>query len=357
MSELQSSELQQFRDMVKRFLEKEIKPFYNQWEKDGIIPRDVWYSMGANGLLAVDLPEEYGGSGVSYLYSMVVLEEASYANYGSLATGLSVHSDIAAPYVLHIGNEAQRQQWLPKMASGEVIGAIGMTEPGAGSDLQAIRTTAILNGDHYVLNGSKTFITNGQHADLVILAAKTDPNAGAKGVSLFLVDMNLAGCARGRNLEKMGLHAQDTSELFFDNVKLPLDSILGEAGKGFSYLMNELPRERLNLSVCAVAASEGLLADTIAYTQERMAFGKPISQLQNTRFTLATCHTDIAINRAFVDSCVNLYMEGKLDATKAAVAKLASTDMQGRVADACLQMFGGYGYMLEYPAARALVGR
>jgi acyl-CoA dehydrogenase len=286
---------------------------------------------------------------------MVVLEEASYANYGSLATGLSVHSDIAAPYVLHIGNEAQRQQWLPKMASGEVIGAIGMTEPGAGSDLQAIRTTAILNGDHYVLNGSKTFITNGQHADLVILAAKTDPNAGAKGVSLFLVDMNLAGCARGRNLEKMGLHAQDTSELFFDNVKLPLDSILGEAGKGFSYLMNELPRERLNLSVCAVAASEGLLADTIAYTQERKAFGKPISQLQNTRFTLATCHTDIAINRAFVDSCVNLYMEGKLDATKAAVAKLASTDMQGRVADACLQMFGGYGYMLEYPAARAYV--
>jgi acyl-CoA dehydrogenase len=241
------------------------------------------------------------------------------------------------------------------MASGEVIGAIGMTEPGAGSDLQAIRTTAILNGDHYVLNGSKTFITNGQHADLVILAAKTDPNAGAKGVSLFLVDMNLAGCARGRNLEKMGLHAQDTSELFFDNVKLPLDSILGEAGKGFSYLMNELPRERLNLSVCAVAASEGLLADTIAYTQERKAFGKPISQLQNTRFTLATCHTDIAINRAFVDSCVNLYMEGKLDATKAAVAKLASTDMQGRVADACLQMFGGYGYMLEYPAARAYV--
>lgn len=355
MSELQSNELQQFRDMVKRFLDKEIKPFYTQWEKDGIIPRDVWHTMGANGLLAVDLPEEYGGSGVSYLYSMVVLEEAAYANYGSLATGLSVHSDIAAPYVLHIGNEAQRQQWLPKMASGEVIGAIGMTEPGAGSDLQAIRTTAILQGDHYLLNGSKTFITNGQHADLVILAAKTDPNAGAKGVSLFLVDMNLAGCARGRNLEKMGLHAQDTSELFFDNVKLPLDSILGEAGKGFSYLMNELPRERLNLSVCAVAASEGLLADTIAYTQERIAFGKPISQLQNTRFTLATCHTDIAINRAFVDSCVNLYMEGKLDATKAAVAKLSSTDMQGRVADACLQMFGGYGYMLEYPAARAYV--
>ncbi len=355
MSELHSSELQQFRDMVKRFLDKEIKPFYNQWEKDGIIPRDVWHTMGANGLLAVDLPEEYGGSGVSYLYSMVVLEEAAYANYGSLATGLSVHSDIAAPYVLHIGNEAQRQQWLPKMASGEVIGAIGMTEPGAGSDLQAIRTTAILHGDHYLLNGSKTFITNGQHADLVILAAKTDPNAGAKGVSLFLVDMNLAGCARGRNLEKMGLHAQDTSELFFDNVKLPLDSILGEAGKGFSYLMNELPRERLNLSVCAVAASEGLLADTVAYTQERIAFGKPISQLQNTRFTLATCHTDIAINRAFVDSCVNLYMEGKLDATKAAVAKLSSTDMQGRVADACLQMFGGYGYMLEYPAARAYV--
>ncbi|WP_297925420.1 acyl-CoA dehydrogenase family protein [uncultured Agitococcus sp.] len=354
MTEL-NTELEQFRDMVKRFLDKEIKPNYEQWEKDGIIPRDVWFNMGANGLLCVDQPEEYGGVGVSYLYSMVVLEEASRANFASLATGLSVHSDIAAPYVQHIGNEAQRQQWLPKMISGEVIGAIGMTEPGAGSDLQAIRTTAIRNGDHYVLNGSKTFITNGQHADLVILAAKTDPNGGAKGVSLFLVDMNLAGCARGRNLEKMGLHSQDTSELFFDNVKLPLDSLLGEEGKGFAYLMNELPRERLNLAVCAVAASEGLLEATITYTQERKAFGNPISKLQNTRFTLATCHTDIAVNRAFINQCIDQYMVGKLDASTAAVAKLSTTDMQCRVADACLQLFGGYGYMMEYPAARAYV--
>ncbi len=354
MTEL-NTELEQFRDMVKRFLDKEIKPNYEQWEKDGIIPRDVWFNMGANGLLCVDQPEEYGGVGVSYLYSMVVLEEASRANFASLATGLSVHSDIAAPYVQHIGNEAQRQQWLPKMISGEVIGAIGMTEPGAGSDLQAIRTTAIRNGDHYVLNGSKTFITNGQHADLVILAAKTDPNGGAKGVSLFLVDMKLAGCARGRNLEKMGLHSQDTSELFFDNVKLPLDSLLGEEGKGFAYLMNELPRERLNLAVCAVAASEGLLEATIAYTQERKAFGNPISKLQNTRFTLATCHTDIAVNRAFINQCIDQYMVGKLDASTAAVAKLSTTDMQCRVADACLQLFGGYGYMMEYPAARAYV--
>lgn len=354
MTEL-NTELEQFRDMVKRFLDKEIKPNYEQWEKDGIIPRDVWYNMGANGLLCVDQPEEYGGVGVSYLYSMVVLEEASRANFASLATGLSVHSDIAAPYVQHIGNQAQRQNWLPKMISGEVIGAIGMTEPGAGSDLQAIRTTAIRNGDHYVLNGSKTFITNGQHADLVILAAKTDPNGGAKGVSLFLVDMNLAGCARGRNLEKMGLHSQDTSELFFDNVKLPLDSLLGEEGKGFAYLMNELPRERLNLAVCAVAASEGLLEATIAYTQERKAFGNPISKLQNTRFTLATCHTDIAVNRAFINQCIDQYMVGKLDASTAAVAKLSTTDMQCRVADACLQLFGGYGYMMEYPAARAYV--
>ena len=354
MTEL-NSELEQFRDMVKRFLDKEIKPNYEQWEKDGIIPRDVWYNMGANGLLCVDQPEQYGGVGVSYLYSMVVLEEASRANFASLATGLSVHSDIAAPYVQHIGNEAQREYWLPKMISGEVIGAIGMTEPGAGSDLQAIRTTAIRHGDHYVLNGSKTFITNGQHADLVILAAKTDPNGGAKGVSLFLVDMKLAGCARGRNLEKMGLHSQDTSELFFDNVKLPLDSLLGEEGKGFAYLMNELPRERLNLAVCAVAASEGLLEATITYTQERKAFGNPISKLQNTRFTLATCHTDIAVNRAFINQCIDQYMVGKLDASTAAVAKLSTTDMQCRVADACLQLFGGYGYMMEYPAARAYV--
>ena len=350
-----NSELEQFRDMVRRFLDKEIKPHYDQWEKDGIIPHDVWLKMGENGLLCVDQPEELGGSGVSYLYSMVVLEEASRANFASLATGLSVHSDIVAPYVLHIGNAAQHQQWLPKMASGEVVGAIAMTEPGAGSDLQAIRTSAIRNGDHYVLNGSKTFITNGQHAGMVIVAAKTDPAGGAKGVSLFLVDMSLPGCARGRNLEKMGLHAQDTSELFFDNVKLPLDSLLGGEGRGFAIMMNELPRERLNLSACAVASAEGLLAATIAYTQERKAFGKPISQLQNTRFVLATCHTEIAINRAYIDQCVRQYMEGKLDATQAAVAKMASTDMQGRVADACLQLFGGYGYMLEYPAARAYV--
>lgn len=355
MTEQSNSELEQFRDMVKRFLDKEIKPHYDQWEKDGIIPREVWNTMGENGLLCVDQPEEYGGSGVSYLYSMVVLEEAARANFSSLTTGLSVHSDIAAPYVLHIGTDEQRQQWLPKMASGEVIGAIGMTEPGAGSDLAAIRTSAIRQGDHYVLNGSKTFITNGQYANLVILAAKTDPNSGSKGVSLFLVDMSLPGCARGRNLEKMGLHCQDTSELFFDNVKLPLNSLLGQEGRGFAIMMNELPRERLNLSAGAIAASEGLLAATIAYTQERKAFGQPISQLQNTRFTLAACHTDIAINKAYVDQCVRLYMEGKLDATQAAIAKLASTEMQGRVADACLQLFGGYGYMLEYPAARAYV--
>ncbi|PTQ88896.1 acyl-CoA dehydrogenase family protein [Agitococcus lubricus] len=350
-----NSELEQFRDMVRRFLDKEIKPFYEQWEKDGIMPREIWHKLGENGLLCVDQPEEYNGIGASYLYACVILEEVSRANFGSLATALSVNCNIAAPYVLHIANEAQRQYWLPKMVTGDVVGAIGMTEPGAGSDLQAIRTTAIRKDDHYLLNGSKTFISNGQHADLVILAAKTDPAGGAKGVSLFLVDMKLAGCARGRNLDKMGLHSQDTSELFFDNVKLPLDSLLGEEGKGFAYLMNELPRERLNLAVCAVASSEGLLASTIAYTQERKAFGHPISKLQNTRFSLATCHTDIAINKAFTEQCIRQYMEGKLDASTAAIAKLATTEMQCRVADACLQLFGGYGYMMEYPAARAYV--
>jgi acyl-CoA dehydrogenase len=349
------AEYELFRDNVKRFLEKEIAPHYAQWEKDAWMPREAWLKLGENGLLAVDQAEQYGGAGVPYQYSALVLEEVAKAGFCSLCTGLSVHSDIVTPYVAHIGNEAQRQQWLPKLISGEAVGAIGMTEPGAGSDLAGIRSSAVKQGDHYLLNGSKTFISNGQHADLVIIAAKTDPNAGAKGVSLFLVDTSLPGFSKGKKLEKLGLHSQDTSELFFDNVKLPIDALLGEEGKGFAYMMQELPRERLNIAVQAVYASEGVLNDTIRYVTERKAFGAPLSQLQNTRFTLAQCKTEIECSKAFLNQSIDRYMEGKLDVPTAAMVKLSSTELQGRVTDACLQMHGGYGYMTEYPVARAYV--
>ena len=350
-----AAELELFRDNVKRFLDKEIAPHYEKWEKESWMPKEAWLKLGENGLLAVDQAEEYGGSGVTYAYSAVILEEVAKAGYGSLCTGLSVHSDICAPYVAHLGNAAQKAQWLPKLTSGECIAGIGMTEPGAGSDLANIRTSAIKQGDHYLLNGSKTFISNGQHAGLIILAAKTDPTAGAKGVSLFLVDTSLPGFARGRKLEKIGLHSQDTSELFFDNVKLPLDALLGEEGKGFSYMMQELPRERLNIAVQAIYSAEGVLDKTIEYTMERKAFGAPLSQLQNTRFVLAQCKTEIECNKAFLNQCVARYNEGKLDVPTAAMIKLSSTELQGRVADACLQLHGGYGYMVEYSVSRAFV--
>ncbi len=355
MSQIDPAELELFRDNVKRFLDKEIAPHYAQWEKDSWMPREIWNKLGENGLLAVDQDEQYGGAGVPYQYCVVVLEETARAGMGSLCTGLSVHSDIVAPYVAHLGNQAQKDFWLPKLVSGEAVGAIGMTEPGAGSDLANIRTTAIRDGDHYIINGSKTFISNGQHAGLLILAAKTDPTAGAKGVSLFLVDTALPGFARGKNLEKIGLHSQDTSELFFDNLRVPADALLGEEGKGFAYMMQELPRERLNIAVQGVYAAEGVLESTIRYVTERKAFGAPLSQLQNTRFTLAQCKTEIECNRAFLNHGIALYMEGKLDVPTAAMIKLSTTDLQGRVADACLQMHGGYGYMVEYPVARAFV--
>jgi acyl-CoA dehydrogenase len=355
MSAIDSAEYELFRDNVKRFLEKEIAPHYEKWEKASWMPREVWNRLGENGLLAVDQSEEYGGAGVPYQYSALILEETARAGFGSLCTGLSVHSDIVTPYVAHLCNAEQKAKWLPRLISGECVGAIGMTEPGAGSDLANIRTSAIKQGDHYVLNGSKTFITNGQHAGLVVLAAKTDPAAGAKGVSLFLVDTSLPGFAKGKNLEKIGLHSQDTSELFFDNVKLPLDCLIGEEGKGFVYMMQELPRERLNIAVQGVYSAEGVLEATIRYVTERKAFGAPLSQLQNTRFTLAQCKTEIECNKAFLNQCIARYMEGKLDVPTAAMIKLSCTELQGRVADACLQMHGGYGYMVEYPVARAYV--
>ena len=349
------AELELFRDNFKRYMKEHIAPYYDQWEREGIMPRSVWNSLGENGFLCVDLPEEYGGYGVPTHYSLMLVEESARAGYGALSTAISCHSEIAAPYILNIGSEAQKQYWLPKMATGEVVGAIGMTEPGAGSDVQAMRTTAILDGEHYVLNGSKTFISNGQHADLVVLAVKTDPQARAKGVSLLLADTHLEGFKKGTNLEKIGLHSQDTSELFFDNVQIPKDQLLGQAGQGFNYLMQELPRERTSIAATALGAIRGAIDITTAYIKERQAFGQPIANFQNTRFVMAQTKIDELATAAFYERNVSLYQQGQLDVETAAALKSFSTDMQMKVADNLLQLFGGYGYMAEYPISRFFV--
>ena len=349
------ADLELFRDNFRRFLAEQVAPHYDEWERNGIMPREVWSQMGENGFLCVDVPEEYGGYGVPTHYSLMLVEESARAGFNSISTGLSCHSDIAAPYILHIGSEEQKKYWLPKMVTGEVVGAIGMTEPGAGSDLQAMRTSAILQDDHYVLNGSKTFISNGQHADLVVLAVKTDPQARAKGVSLMLVDSHLEGFKKGTNLDKIGLHSQDTSELFFDNVKVPKDQLLGQAGQGFAYLMQELPRERTAIAATALGAIRGSIDLTTSYVKERQAFGQAIGQFQNTRFVLAQAKIDELATAAFYNQNLELYMQGKLDVETAAALKSFATDMQMKIADNLLQLFGGYGYMTEYPISRFFV--
>ncbi|MHA3891532.1 acyl-CoA dehydrogenase family protein [Acinetobacter sp. GXMZU3951] len=349
------ADLELFRDNFKRFMQEHVAPHYYEWERQGIMPRSVWNQLGENGFLCVDVPEEYGGYAVPTYYSLMLVEESARAGYGALSTAISCHSEIAAPYILHIGTEEQKQYWLPRMVTGEVVGAIGMTEPGAGSDLQAIRTTAILQEDYYLLNGSKTFISNGQHADLVVLAVKTDPQARAKGVSLLLLDTHLDGFKNGTNLEKIGLHSQDTSEMFFDNVKVPKNQLLGQAGQGFNYLMQELPRERTAIAATALGAIRGAIDVTTQYVQERQAFGQKIGQFQNTRFVLAQAKIDELATAAFYDQNVELYMQGKLNVETAAALKSFSTDMQMKVADQLLQLFGGYGYMSEYPISRFFV--
>jgi len=354
--EFEQSELNLFRDNVKRYVENEIMPHYEQWEKDEIIPRKVWNQLGESGFLCVDIPEEYGGFDVDFRFSMVVLEEFCRKGCIGVGGGMAVHSDIVAHYILNSGTEEQKQNYLPKMVSGESVGAIAMTEPGAGSDLQGMSTSAKLDGDDYIINGSKTFISNGQHCDLVIVAAKTDTKApGAKGISLFIIDANTEGFVKGSNLDKIGCHSADTSELFFQDVRVPKSAMLGELNQGFIVMMKELQRERLSLAVCAVAAAEGALESTIDYVKERKAFGKAIAQLQNTRFKIAEMATDIRIHKAFVEECTYNHSIGELDVTSVSMAKLASTEMQGRVVDGCLQLFGGYGYMVEYPISRAFV--
>jgi len=348
-------ELDLFRDSVSKLLQAEVAPHYEAWEKASIVPRALWNTLGDAGLLCVDLAEDCGGCAAPFRYSVVVGEELARMGFGALATNVMVHSDIVAPYLSHLGTHEQKERWLPRMASGATVGAIAMTEPGAGSDLQAIRTGAVKDGDAYVLNGSKTFITNGQHADLVIVAAKTDPTAGAKGISLFLVDASLPGFSRGRNLDKIGQHSGDTSELFFSDLRVPASALLGAEGRGFAYLMNELPRERLMIGALGVAAARGALDLTIAYVQERELFGQKLSQLQNTRFELARMETECRVNAAFVDHCIEQYERGELDAATASMAKYSATEMQYRVSDGCLQLFGGYGYSSEYPISRAFV--
>lgn len=351
--QIEQGELDTFRATIQAFLKSHVAPYYEQWEKAEIFPRETWNKLGEAGLLAVDVPEEFGGFAAPFIFSTIVLDEISKAGYGALSSSISVHSDIVTPYITHLGSEEQKRHWLPKLVTGEAVGAIAMTEPGAGSDLQGMRTTAKKVDDKYVLNGQKTFITNGQHADVVIIAAKTDPTAGAKGISLFLVDTTTKGFSKGRNLEKLGYHSGDTSELFFEDLTVPENALLGGEGQGFIHLMEELPRERLVIGVIAIAAAEGAIQWTVDYVTERQAFKQPLSKFQNTRFKLAEAKTDLEINKAYLEKCIALYIDGKLDAETGALVKLASTEMQGRVIDTCLQLFGGYGYMMEYPIARA----
>ncbi|MFZ1399599.1 MAG: acyl-CoA dehydrogenase family protein [Candidatus Promineifilaceae bacterium] len=340
-----------FRDAVRRFVQNEIAPYHEQWEHDGIVPRHVWLKAGELGFLCMDAPEAFGGLEIDdYRYNAVVVEELTRA--GASGVGFGLHNDVNMPYFLKYTTDEQKARWLPGMISGELITAIAMTEPGAGSDLKGVRTTAVRHGDHYLVNGQKTFITNGINSDLVITVVKTDPDKGHGGISLLVVERGMAGFERGRNLEKIGLKAQDTAELFFNNVKVPVENLLGEEGKGFYYLMNSLPQERLSVAVIAVSACEAALEMTINYCQERTAFGQPIGKFQNSRFKLAEMKTEIEIARVFVDRCIMELNAGNLTAEEAAMAKWWTTDLQVRVMDQCLQLHGGYGYMLEYPIAK-----
>jgi alkylation response protein AidB-like acyl-CoA dehydrogenase len=347
-----SEEITLFRDMVLRFFEQEIAPSFEQWEKDHLMPRDFWRTMGAAGLLLVDLPEQYGGSETSVDVSLMIMEELSRCGYFGLATGYNIHANIVAPYIMNIGNDEQRARWLPGMASGDVVTALGMTEPGAGSDVAGMRTTAIRDGDHYILNGSKIFITNGIHADMVIVCAKTDPSAGAKGISLFLVDTSLPGFGKGKQLEKIGQHSSDTAELFFEDVRVPANCLLGEEGKGFAYLMQELPRERLGCAIQAIGHAQGALDMTCEYVKDRKAFGQSIAQFQNTRFKLAELSTQLELCRALYNQLKYKFSQSKMTVEDGAMIKLASTEMELKMVDTCLQLHGGYGYTDEYEISR-----
>jgi alkylation response protein AidB-like acyl-CoA dehydrogenase len=347
-------EHEDFRATVRTFLEREAVPHHAQWEKDGQVSREVWRKAGEAGILCFDVDEEYGGLGLKdFRYNMVVAEEATRA--GTSGLGFAVHTDIIVPYISQLGTEEQKRRWLPGLVSGELVSAIAMTEPGAGSDLQGIATTAVDKGDHYVLNGSKTFISNGILSDLVIVVCRTDPDAGHQGISLLVVERGMPGFDRGRNLEKVGLKAQDTAELFFDNVQVPKANLLGEEGSGFISLMMNLPQERISIAAIAVAACEHVLGLCLDYVKERKAFGRPIGSFQHNRFLLAEMATEVHIARVFVNDCVLRLNAGEVDTALASMAKWWTTELQKKVVDQGVQLFGGYGYMLEYPISQAFL--
>ncbi len=349
--ELFTEDHEAFRDMVRRFIAKEIAPHHDEWEAAGMVPRDLWLKAGAAGLLCCTVPEQYGGAGADYLFDVVVFEEM--ARSGFTGPGFMIHCDLVATYIASFGSEAQKRRWLPRMVTGEAIGSLGMTEPHAGSDLKAIRTKAVRDGDDFVINGQKVFISNGQLCDVIVLATKTDSAAGAKGVTLFLVDTSLPGFRRGKNLRKVGMKAQDTSELFFDELRVPASSMLGEEGRGFELMMTKLAQERLAQAIRSATVAETVVDYTVEYTSQRKAFGKTIGEMQNTQFKLAELKTEAVIGRQFTDRCIASFMKGELDAVDAAMAKMWLSNLHCKVVDECLQLFGGWGYMWEYPIARA----
>jgi len=348
-----SAEHELFRDQVRRFIAAEITPYHAEWEKAGIVPRSAWLKAGEAGLLCTEVPEEYGGGGGGFLFGAIMIEEMARA--GATGPTFYLHSDIVAPSLVRYGTEEQKRRWLPPMAAGEVIVSLGMTEPSGGSDVQAMRTTAIRDGDEYVINGQKVFITAGFNADLIVLACKTDPQARARGVSLILVETDRPGFERGRKLEKIDCKGQDTAELFFADLRVPVSNLLGEEGRGFYQLMKELAQERLVQAIRAIASSEAALEWTLEYTLQRKMFGQTLADFQNTQFKLAEMKAELTMQRVFVDRCIELHLRGELDAVDAAMCKLVSTELQGKVMDQCLQLFGGWGYMWEYPIARAFV--
>ena len=348
---LYDSDHDMFRDSVRKFIETEAMPHHEQWENDGMVSDEIWLKAGEQGFLCPTVPEEYGGVGADFRYNCIVNEEIGRS--GCTGLGWTLHSDIAVPYIVRYGSDEQKQKYLPRCVTGELITAIAMTEPAAGSDLQGTKTTAVLDGDDYVINGSNTFITNGQKANLVIVVAKTDTSAGSKGISLFLVEAGTPGFSKGKNLKKLGMKAQDTSELFFQDVHVPKANLLGELGRGFVYLMQDLPQERLSVAVGANGMCQALLELTVNYVKERKAFGTTVATFQNTQFKLAELAAEISCAEVFLDRCTELLIADKLDTVTASKLKLLTTDLQCRVADECLQLHGGWGYMWEYPVCRA----
>jgi len=343
---------EQFRDAVRGFIKAEITPYFEAWEAAGKVDRRFWSAGGAAGLLCPQLPEQYGGPGGCFKHNAIVVEEIAYAGYAGPMTDYSVHSDVCAGYIFNAGSEEQKQKWLPRMVSGETVCAIAMTEPGTGSDLQGIRTRAVRDGDVFRINGAKTFISNGQHCDLVILVARTNDTPGSRGMSLILVETDRPGFRRGRKLDKLGLLSSDTSEMFFDDLEVPVSNLMGVEGSGFATLMTELPQERLIIGVQSIAAAQRAFDITRDYVRSRKAFGKPVAEFQNTRYKLADLKADLLVGWAFVDQCLEKHVRGELSALDASTAKLWCTEMHGRVVDACVQLHGGYGYMREYEVCR-----